>query len=117
MFKKGAQVILTIYIKNLSHDHTKVEFFERNIRISFRTNDLNFLKQYNTEDRETEFEWFFELTNQIDVTESKYKISNLNIELSLSKHEGSFGKWANVIKIKESIKNEVPIVKKQKGIF
>lgn len=115
-FEKDAQVILTIYVKNLIHDHTKVEFFEKKIRITFRTNDLNFLKQYNTEDRETEFEWTFELMNQINATESKYKISNLNLELILFKYENSVSKWANVIKPKETVSKTIPILKKIKEV-
>ena len=100
-FEQGHRIVLTIYIKNLDHDQTTVQFNETSIILTFKTSDVTFLKQYNAESAGVLFEWTIELTNRIDVMDSKFKINKSTMELILNKHISATQKWSNVIKSKE----------------
>ena len=111
-FEQDNRIVLTIYIKNLEHDHTEVQFNESSILITFKTRDISFLKQYKTDkSADVLFEWNVELTNKIDVMESKFKINMSTMELTLRKHATALGKWTNVIKGKEEKNAQQPNVK------
>lgn len=116
-FEQDNRIVLTIYIKNLEHDRTEVQFNETSISITFRTGDINFLKQYKTDkSADVLFEWNVELTDRIDVMESKFKINMSTMELTLRKHATALGKWTNVIKGKGE-KNALPPKSKGEGKF
>lgn len=87
-----------MYVKYVNKNDAKIEFTETNISLNFKTTDLSFLKQHNTDDTNTQFKWDIQLENRIDPNNCSFKINNTTVEIHLSKHQSSKAKWSNVIK-------------------
>ena len=99
--------MLTLYIKNVSIEHTSVEFEQTQVLLRFQSADIGFLKQHESADTNTIFEYCFQLNGQINPAESSYKVTKLNVELSLRKHAVSLNKWNTVIKVENSLTDRV----------
>ena len=80
--------------------------------LTFKTSDISFLKQYNTEDINTKFKWDISLDGCVDASKCTYKINSSTIEINLSKHQSTSSvKWTNAIKpcVSMSEKNEIDL--------
>jgi ubiquitin carboxyl-terminal hydrolase 19 len=82
------------------------------VSLTFKTSDISFLKQYNTEDINTKFKWDISLDGCVDASKCTYKINSSTIEINLSKHQSTSSvKWTNAIKpcVSMSEKNEIDL--------
>ena len=86
-----------MYVKEIIPNQCKIEFNETNTTIFFKTADPYFLKDYNTDDSNTLFEYNANFFDHIQPNECKFKINKLNLEIALVK-KTPLSKWPRVLK-------------------
>jgi ubiquitin C-terminal hydrolase len=88
-----------LYVKDLDPNQTSVEFTETKGLIKFKTNDLKFLSDNNTQDTSTLFEWDVDFYGSVQASNCKYKVNRMNLEINLRKsNQPSEVKWRSAIK-------------------
>ncbi|XP_060582154.1 ubiquitin carboxyl-terminal hydrolase 19-like isoform X2 [Ruditapes philippinarum] len=96
--EKDDVFIVHIYVKGVNKDNLSVMFDKRNFSVKFQSNHPQFLKLHSGATEDTKFCWQIKLRGEIIPENSKFKVNQSCIEITLAK--SVFGRWGDLEALK-----------------